>query len=67
MNISLKLLNKECNFVIAIFVFQYTTNGKKVEVAVKQVIAGKEVLQLGAFSNPETLELYRNIPELQNF
>ncbi|XP_053136184.1 acetoacetyl-CoA synthetase isoform X1 [Hemicordylus capensis] len=45
----------------------YTINGKKVEVAVKQIIAGKEVEQRGIFSNPETLDLYRNIPELQNF
>uniref|UniRef100_A0A670KJR2 Acetoacetyl-CoA synthetase n=1 Tax=Podarcis muralis TaxID=64176 RepID=A0A670KJR2_PODMU len=45
----------------------YTINGKKVEVAVKHVIAGKEVAQRGIFSNPETLDLYRDIPELQNF
>ncbi|KAM9446237.1 acetoacetyl-CoA synthetase isoform 1-T1 [Clarias gariepinus] len=45
----------------------YTLSGKKVEVAVKQVIAGKEVSQRGAFSNPASLDLYRNIPELQNF
>lgn len=45
----------------------YTINGKKVEVAVKQVIAGKAVENHGAFSNPETLDLYRHIPELQGF
>ncbi|XP_037387244.1 acetoacetyl-CoA synthetase [Pygocentrus nattereri] len=45
----------------------YTISGKKVEVAVKQVIAGKEVAQRGAFSNPDSLELYKNIPELQGF
>lgn len=45
----------------------YTINGKKVEVAVKQVIAGKTVEHRGAFSNPETLDLYRDIPELQDF
>ncbi|XP_076853959.1 LOW QUALITY PROTEIN: acetoacetyl-CoA synthetase [Brachyhypopomus gauderio] len=45
----------------------YTISGKKVEVAVKQVIAGKEVSQRGAFSNPDSLELYKNLPELQNF
>lgn len=46
---------------------QYTLNGKKVEVAVKQVIAGKAVQHRGAFSNPEALDLYRDIPELQDF
>ncbi|XP_030647611.1 acetoacetyl-CoA synthetase isoform X2 [Chanos chanos] len=45
----------------------YTISGKKVEVAVKQIIAGREVTQRGAFSNPDSLDLYRNIPELQNF
>ncbi|XP_004709676.1 acetoacetyl-CoA synthetase [Echinops telfairi] len=45
----------------------YTLSGKKVEVAVKQVIAGKSVEHRGAFSNPETLDLYRDIPELQGF
>ncbi|XP_039361514.1 acetoacetyl-CoA synthetase [Mauremys reevesii] len=45
----------------------YTINGKKVEVAVKQIIAGKAVDQRGSFSNPEALDLYQNIPELQNF
>uniref|UniRef100_A0ACB8FYS2 Uncharacterized protein n=1 Tax=Sphaerodactylus townsendi TaxID=933632 RepID=A0ACB8FYS2_9SAUR len=45
----------------------YTINGKKVEVAVKQIIAGKEVEQRGIFSNPETLDLYRDIPELRGY
>lgn len=45
----------------------YTLNGKKVEVAVKQVIAGQAVDPRGAFSNPEALELYRHVPELQGF
>ncbi|KAJ4942387.1 hypothetical protein JOQ06_012253 [Pogonophryne albipinna] len=45
----------------------YTISGKKVEVAVKQVIAGREVAQRGAFSNPDSLDLFKNLPELQNF
>ncbi|XP_069071475.1 acetoacetyl-CoA synthetase [Pleurodeles waltl] len=45
----------------------YTISGKKVEVAVKQVIAGRDVEHRGAFSNPESLDLYKNIPELQSF
>ncbi|XP_015666194.1 acetoacetyl-CoA synthetase isoform X2 [Protobothrops mucrosquamatus] len=45
----------------------YTISGKKVEVAVKQIIAGKEVAKRDIFSNPETLNLYSNIPELQEF
>ncbi|KAK2102902.1 hypothetical protein P7K49_020569 [Saguinus oedipus] len=45
----------------------YTLNGKKVEVAVKQMIAGKAVEQRSAFLNPEALDLYWDIPELQGF
>ncbi|XP_069476222.1 acetoacetyl-CoA synthetase isoform X2 [Ambystoma mexicanum] len=45
----------------------YTISGKKVEVAVKQIIAGRDVEHRGAFSNPESLDLYKEIPELQNF
>lgn len=45
----------------------YTISGKKVEVAVKQVIAGREVAQRGTFSNPDSLDLFKNIPELQHF
>ncbi|XP_069353611.1 acetoacetyl-CoA synthetase isoform X2 [Eulemur rufifrons] len=45
----------------------YTLNGKKVEVAVKQIIAGRAVEHRGAFSNPEALDLYLDIPELRDF
>ncbi|KAG8456012.1 hypothetical protein GDO86_001991 [Hymenochirus boettgeri] len=54
-------------FILETLDIPYTISGKKVEVAVKQVIAGKEVSHRGAFSNPQSLDLYRNIPELQNF
>ncbi|XP_064128122.1 acetoacetyl-CoA synthetase isoform X6 [Loxodonta africana] len=57
----------ECGLAAQKSTTLYTLNGKKVEVAVKQVIAGKPVEHRGAFSNPETLDLYRNIPELQDF
>lgn len=56
-----------CLCVLFSYSSQYTLNGKKVEVAVKQVIAGKAVEQRGAFSNPESLDLYWDIPELRDF
>ncbi|XP_064392803.1 acetoacetyl-CoA synthetase-like [Halichondria panicea] len=43
----------------------YTINAKKVEVAVKKIISGEEVQQRGALANPQSLDLYYNIPELQ--
>lgn len=42
-----------------------TNNGKLVEIAVKNVINGKEVVNKTSISNPEVLEEYKNIPELQ--
>jgi acetoacetyl-CoA synthetase len=37
---------------------------KKVELAVKKIIHGKEVRNQDALKNPEALRLYENIPEL---
>ena len=44
---------------------QYTHSGKKVEVAVKKVIAGEEVKERGAYKNPNSLDLYANLPQLR--
>lgn len=42
----------------------YTINGKKVEIAVKNIIAGQAVTNRDALANPEALELFRDLPEL---
>jgi len=42
----------------------YTLNMKKVELAVKKVIQGQKVLNKDALSNPEALDYYANIKEL---
>jgi acetoacetyl-CoA synthetase len=39
----------------------YTLNGKKVEVAVKKIVHGEDVLNRDALKNPESLEQFRNI------
>ncbi|GAB5589527.1 hypothetical protein Unana1_04427 [Umbelopsis nana] len=52
-------------FILPIGDIPYTINGKKVEVAVKKIISGQNVLPSGTLVNPESLELYKNIPELQ--
>jgi acetoacetyl-CoA synthetase len=44
----------------------YTLNMKKVELAVKKVIQGQEVLNKDALSNPAALDYYANIQELQS-
>jgi acetoacetyl-CoA synthetase len=42
-----------------------TISGKIVELAVRNVIHGKPVKNVDALANPEALELYRDLPELQ--
>lgn len=43
----------------------YTLNMKKVEVAVRKIIQGLPVLNRDALSNPEALDYFARIPELQ--
>ena len=42
-----------------------TRNGKIVELAVRDVVHGREVKNLDALANPEALDHYRNRVELQ--
>ena len=51
--------------ILAIPDIPYTLNMKKVELAVKKVIEGKPVLNKDALSNPESLDHYTDIKELQ--
>ena len=43
-----------------------TKNGKIVELAVRNVVHGQPVKNKEALANPEVLELYRDLPELQS-
>jgi acetoacetyl-CoA synthetase len=51
--------------IIAVDDIPYTISGKKVELAVKKIIHGEPVLNRDALANPESLELYKNLKELQ--
>ncbi|MGE8500053.1 MAG: AMP-binding enzyme, partial [Pseudomonas sp.] len=42
-----------------------TISGKIVELAVRNVVHGKPVKNTDALANPQALELYRDLPELQ--
>jgi len=51
--------------ILAVEDIPYTINGKKVELAVRNVIHNIPVLNRDALANPGTLEYYRDIPDLQ--
>ena len=51
--------------VLAVPDIPYTHNMKKVELAVKKVIHNQPVLNKDALKNPEVLDYYANIRELQ--
>jgi acetoacetyl-CoA synthetase len=51
--------------IIAVPGIPYTLNMKKVEMAVKKVIDGEPVLNKDALGNPEVLDFYAGVKELQ--
>ena len=51
--------------IIAVKDIPYTINMKKVELAVRNVIHAKPVLNIDALANPESLDQFRDLPELQ--
>jgi len=50
--------------IISILEIPKTKNGKLVELAVKQSVEGKTIKNLEALANPESLEQFKNIKEL---
>ena len=51
--------------ILAVPDIPYTLNMKKVELAVKKIIQGQEVLNKDALRNPEVLDYYAKLKELQ--
>ncbi|HEX2493957.1 MAG TPA: acetoacetate--CoA ligase [Steroidobacter sp.] len=43
-----------------------TVNGKLVELAVRDVVHGNPVKNVGALANPQALEFFKNLPELNS-
>ena len=52
--------------IISVVDIPRTKNGKIVELAVKNVIEGNEIQNKEALANPDILEKYKNIKELEN-
>jgi acetoacetyl-CoA synthetase len=51
--------------IVAVGDIPYTRSGKKVELAVRSIVHGEPVANLGALRNPEALECYADLPELK--
>jgi acetoacetyl-CoA synthetase len=51
--------------IISVPDIPYTLNMKKVELAVKKIVEGKAVLNKDALRNPEALDYFADLPELQ--
>jgi acetoacetyl-CoA synthetase len=51
--------------IIAVADIPRTISGKIVELAVRNVVHGQPVKNTDALANPQALELYRDLPELQ--
>jgi acetoacetyl-CoA synthetase len=52
--------------IIAVADIPRTISGKIVELAVRNVVHGKPVKNTDALANPQALELYKDLPELQS-
>jgi len=44
---------------------QYTVNGKKIEIAVKQIVSGSNLQPSGTVANPESLKLYYKYRDIE--
>jgi acetoacetyl-CoA synthetase len=52
--------------IVAVADIPRTKSGKITELAVRDIIMGREVKNKEALANPEALELYRSLPELRS-
>lgn len=55
------------SLILPISEIPYTLNGKKVEVPVRRVIEGEQVLPSSSLANPSCLDLYRDIEALKKW
>ncbi|KAJ7121268.1 acetoacetyl-CoA synthetase [Mycena crocata] len=51
-------------FILEINDIPYTVNGKRIEIAVKQIVSGSDLKPSGTVANPESLQLYYKYRDL---
>ncbi|TCD70349.1 hypothetical protein EIP91_003701 [Steccherinum ochraceum] len=54
------------SFIFPIDDIPYTVNGKKIEIAVKQIVSGSTLKPSGTVANPESLQLYYKFRKLED-
>ncbi|TFK70614.1 acetoacetate-CoA ligase [Pluteus cervinus] len=52
-------------YVIEVEDIPYTVNGKKIEIAVKQIVSGIDIQPSGTVANPESLKLYYKYRDIE--
>ncbi|KAJ7282809.1 acetoacetyl-CoA synthetase [Mycena rebaudengoi] len=52
------------SFIFEIEEIPYTVNGKRIEIAVKQIVSGSDLKPSGTVANPESLQLYYKYRDL---
>lgn len=45
--------------------YKYTVNGKKIEIAVKQIVSGSNLQPSGTVANPDSLKLYYKFRDIE--
>ena len=59
-------LSRSCHVQLAKYSSQYTVNGKKIEIAVKQIVSGSNLQPSGTVANPESLKLYYKYRDIES-
>ncbi|KAF9460715.1 hypothetical protein BDZ94DRAFT_1375274 [Collybia nuda] len=54
------------SFIFEVKDIPYTVNGKKIEIAVKQIVSGSDLQPSGTVANPESLKLYYKYRDIEN-
>jgi acetoacetyl-CoA synthetase len=52
-------------FIFEVADIPYTVNGKKIEIAVKQIVSGSDLKPSGTVANPEALQLYYKYRDIE--
>lgn len=52
-------------FIFEVPEIPYTINGKKIEIAVKQIVSGNRIKPSGSIANPDCLKFYERFHDIE--